>query len=68
MLPEGAAAGASSFGMSGVNAHAVLRAPAAPSGQRAPELPWRRGRHWMAPQAHALLFAMAWERHARLCR
>ena len=51
------AVGTSSFGMSGVNAHALL-VPAdkpdhAPS-TLSPPLPWRRGRHWHGPHLHRL--------------
>lgn len=55
-----AAAGTSSFGMSGVNAHAVLCSAEL---QHAPEeqlgLPWQRLRHWFAPAQHALLSTCA---------
>ena len=55
-----AAAGTSSFGMSGVNAHAVLCSAEL---QHIPEerscLPWQRLRHWFAPAQHALLSTCA---------
>ena len=47
--------GASSFGMSGVNAHALVCA--ADGGQHAPSppaLPWRRARFWFGPHPHRL--------------
>ena len=49
-------AGTSSFGMSGVNAHAVL-SPAEPphTADRQPSLLWHRLRHWFAPAQHAML-------------
>ena len=49
-------AGVSSFGMSGVNAHAVL-SPAEPQQtmHSQPSLLWQRMRHWFAPAQHARL-------------
>ena len=57
---EQSLAGTSSFGMSGVNAHALLEAPAqhavTGSGQPAPgTLAWHRQRMWPAPPRMALL-------------
>ena len=50
------AAGASSFGMSGVNAHGLFTAPAqAPAPPGDLRLPWRATRHWMAPQNVVML-------------
>ena len=61
------AAGASSFGMSGVNAHGLFTAP--------PELrheaisaPWQPARHWMLPRPHRLLAAALRSRADGLCR
>lgn len=68
VLPDGAAAGASSFGMSGVNAHAILRVPAVPRAQRPTGAPWRRARHWPAAQAHPLLLTAAFARSSSACR
>lgn len=68
VLPDGAAAGASSFGMSGVNAHAILRAPAVPRAQRPPGAMWRRERHWPAAQAHPLLLTAGFARNSSACR
>ena len=54
-----AAAGTSSFGMSGVNAHMLLSPAAADEGSVAAAdvqpLPRHRQRHWPAPAAHPLL-------------
>lgn len=57
-----AAAGTSSFGMSGVNAHAIFLAPSAESpmtdecdAESAGRLTWRCARHWAAPVEHRLL-------------
>ena len=49
-------AGTSSFGMSGVNAHAVL-SPAEPQHtlHSQPSLLWHCMRHWFAPAQHAML-------------
>lgn len=54
---SGQAAGTSSFGMSGVNAHALLSpAAGAPSAADAHKpLPWQTVRHWPIPQQHRLL-------------
>ena len=57
-----ALAGASSFGMSGVNAHALLSAAAADAAGCAapgPDLAWQRGAYWPAPIPHPLLLAAA---------
>jgi len=54
--------------MSGVNAHALLRAaPAAPE-PRAPALQWQCARRWPVVQPHHLLLAAAWERDGGVCR
>lgn len=53
-------AGTSSFGMSGVNAHAALcSAETGHSTGECTNLPWQRLRHWFAPAQHALLSACA---------
>ena len=50
------AAGTSSFGMSGVNSHAVLRSAELQYGdEEHSSPPWQRLRHWFAPAQHALL-------------
>ena len=50
------AAGASSFGMSGVNAHGLFTASAQPVGPPlGGQLPWRAVRLWLAPQNVAML-------------
>ena len=52
----GPAAGTSSFGMSGINAHLLLSAAgAAWQVGAAHGLAWQRQRHWPAPQPHPLL-------------
>jgi acyl transferase domain-containing protein len=52
-------AGTSSFGMSGVNAHALLSSavllPAAPAASASGQLPWQRGSYWPSPPPHPLL-------------
>ncbi len=47
-IPPGAAAGTSSFGMSGVNAHALFSAPHQPAPSTSAEAPFRRTRFWCA--------------------
>lgn len=50
------AAGTSSFGMSGVNAHAVLCPSETQGGaEQQRSLIWQRARHWFAPAQHAML-------------
>ena len=46
--------GSSSFGMSGVNAHALVAA-GAHARARAPRLPWRRAAAWHGPHLHRLV-------------
>ncbi len=55
--PSGEAAGTSSFGMSGVNAHALLSPPAgaASAAEACTSLLWQPVRHWPIPQQHRLL-------------
>ena len=53
-------AGTCSFGMSGVNAHALLSAPAADAALQAPAavagvLSWQRSSYWPSPLLHPLL-------------
>ncbi len=52
-------AGCSSFGMSGVNAHALLSAPHTQQHQEA-VLVWQRQRCWPMPAAHHMLMAARW--------
>ena len=56
-----AAAGTSSFGMSGVNAHAIFSVPAAAlvTAESPRGLIWQSARHWVAPAAHQLLRSFA---------
>ena len=50
------AAGTSSFGMSGVNAHTVLCPVETQVGaEQQRSLLWQRARHWFAPAQHAML-------------
>lgn len=59
-VQEQSLAGTSSFGMSGVNAHALLEAPSEQSQADAADgLAWRRERTWPAPPRMALLAACA---------
>ena len=57
--PTASAAGTSSFGMSGVNCHAIISGPAAPSSASSSaaekQLTWQRQRLWGTPPAHPLL-------------
>ena len=60
------AAGTSSFGMSGVNAHALFSAPDLVPGDpsdessKFPALTWCAERHWVGPAAHRLLRSFSW--------
>lgn len=56
-------AGTSSFGMSGVNAHAVVSS-LAPSGSATagPSLAWQRAAYWPSPRPHPLLLFAAVQR------
>ena len=71
-----AAAGTSSFGMSGINAHAIFSAPVAALGtaesslftaESPSGLVWQRARHWPAPAAHRLLRSFAREATGGTC-
>ncbi len=75
-LQEGAAlpwssdkmsAGASSFGMSGVNAHALFASPKVLA-HNASEVDWQRERHWMVPSHHIMLASAQYSRQAGQCR
>ena len=59
-------AGASSFGMSGVNAHGLFASPKTVICQVS-SLNWKRGRHWMSPPVYCLLVE-ADQRQAAQCR
>ena len=70
MLPKASvvqAAGASSFGMSGVNANALFTTPR--SLKHVPkEIPWQRLRHWMVPAPHHMLDSMRFIRTSAVSR
>ena len=59
LAPATARVGASSFGMSGVNAHAVVGVSGEVMGTQLPAspAPWHRSRAWPAPPRRALLVA-----------
>ena len=67
LLRPGMAAGASSFGMSGVNAHGLITAPAVLT-HESRAIAWQRARHWMLPLPHHLLNAAAYVRANGMCR
>ena len=52
---DGCLVGASSFGMSGVNAHAVVGAAPGGGAIAPPSLPWRHTRAWHGPHPHRLV-------------
>jgi hypothetical protein len=66
-MSSGMAAGASSFGMSGVNAHGLFTAPAALT-HVTKVAAWQGVRHWMLPAPHHLLNAAAFARIDGICR
>jgi acyl transferase domain-containing protein len=53
-------AGCSSFGMSGVNAHALFSAPHTLEHADL-ALTWQRQRHWPVPVYHRMLVAALWD-------
>ena len=56
---SGSAAGCSSFGMSGINAHAILLPSDRTAGEQSQtQIAWRRVRCWPKPQAFALLLSV----------
>lgn len=63
-----AAAGVSSFGMSGVNAHAVFGASRTAEAQQEDPLTWKHNRHWPVPPRHYFLKRAKWEGAAGVCR
>ncbi len=60
---EGKAAGVSSFGMSGVNAHGLFTAPpelrVAQGDKAGPSLQWLNARHWPLALRHNLLLSVS---------
>ncbi len=69
MLPKNSsvmAAGASSFGMSGVNAHGLFLAPGELRHTRS-AVAWQGVRHWMVPQAHHMLNLVSCSRSEGTC-
>ena len=60
-------AGCSSFGMSGVNAHALFSAPHIQEHAEA-ALAWQRQRHWPVPALHHMLVTALWDRFAVTAR
>ena len=71
MLPQTRAtmaAGASSFGMSGVNAHGLFTAPPLLSQHEPASALWQPVRHWMLPPPHHLLNAAVWGRTDGVCK
>ena len=61
------AAGASSFGMSGVNAHGLFLTPRQLKHART-DVAWQHVRHWMVPQAHHMLDSVTCSRSEATCR
>ena len=61
------AAGASSFGMSGVNAHGLFLAPRELKHVHT-AVAWQHVRHWMVPQAHHMLDSVSCSRREATCR
>ena len=60
-------AGTSSFGMSGVNAHALFALPRMLA-HTASEVDWQRERHWMTSSHHYMLSSALQRRQAGQCR
>ena len=72
-IGKSSASGVSSFGMSGVNAHAVFAASTSIhesllTGQCRGCLPWHRRAHWPVPKAHHFLMLSTADRRAGICR
>lgn len=66
--PAHCLAGTSAFGMSGVNAHALLATPYAGQGRDVAVLSWQRQRHWPMPVPHRMLMAALWDHSAIIAR
>ena len=60
-------AGASSFGMSGVNAHGLFTSLKVLT-HKSPEVDWQRERHWMAPKPHQMHSNFQYSGQAGKCR
>lgn len=61
-------AGCSSFGMSGINAHALFSSPHPQQLCQSTVLTWQQHHHWPMPVHHHMLVSSFWNRDAAVAR